>query len=158
MKTIILMIGISGSGKSTYIDKHLSNYQLISPDDIKDVIGGEFYTTWASFNSKEKYSEISANDAVAKTSCEAYMKRERPIVIDDLNIDKNKIKEWLNLADKYDYKKTAIILKESFDVCISRRSDFPIEILKGLKYKFEFILDDCETMNMFDDLKIIGED
>ena len=41
--------------------------------------------------------------------CEALMKRKRNIVIDNLNTDIKDITIWLDLADKYNYKKQAIV-------------------------------------------------
>ena len=155
MKTIILMIGISGSGKSTYIDDNLFNCQLLSADDIKDAIGGEFYTTWAYFNSKKRYREVSAISAVMKTNCEALMKRGRPIVVDDLNIDKPKIVEWAELAKKYNYQIEAVILKTPLFTCISRRKDEDEVDLEDMLERFNNLISDPELSSIFD---IIRED
>ena len=145
------MIGISGSGKSSYIDNNLSNYQLLSADDIKGTIGGEFYTTWAFFNSKERYREISAIDAVLKTNCEALMKRGRPIVVDDLNIDRPKINEWIELAKKYDYQIEAIILNIPLLTCIERRNnEVDPEDLQNMYERFNNLISDPELSSIFD--------
>lgn len=150
---IVLMIGITGSGKSSYVDKHLKSYQLICQDDIRETIGGEFITTWAFFHSKDRYREISANDAVAKTSCEALMKRGRDIVIDDLNIDPEKIKEWLDLADKYKYSKYAIIFNTPLDECLKRRDDCPSIVIKEIQENLTTLLENKPLMNRFDLVK-----
>ena len=150
MKTLTLMIGISGSGKSTYVNDNFPDHQLISSDDITETIGGEFITTWAFFNSKERYRDISVYDAVSKTICEANMKRGRAIVIDDLNIDKEKIKNWVDLADKYNYQKHAVLIHESLSTCMTRRNDMPFGILTGMYNQFTGLISDDEFLKIFD--------
>jgi len=153
MKIITIMIGIPGSGKSSYVDKYLNDQQLISSDNIREVIGGNFLTTWAFFNEEDKYRTVSCIDIVAKTSCKAYMERMRPIVIDDLNISKELVTPWLDLADEYGYKKIAIIMKEKLDKCILRRNDFQIEQLTEMHKQFNTLLEDKNFLKRFDSLK-----
>jgi len=152
---IILMSGLPGSGKSTYIDKHLKDYQLICSDDILETIGQEFYTTWV-INKSEYVLNKSAVQSVEQTICESLMKRGRPIVIDSLNLNKEKIKYWLDLADKYHYKKEIIILKIEIDTCLLIR-DVDKEIVIEYNNKLEDIINDKKLLNRFDQINIREE-
>ncbi len=153
---IILMIGIPGSGKSTYVDKYFKNYHIICNDDIQEVIGGEFSTTWVDYNSEKKYFQIPVTKAVERTSGEAAMKRKKSIIIDNKNIIEQDIKHWLDLADEYNYKKTAIIMKEKIDKCFSRKN-IPITILYEELEKFNNIINNKKILNRFNKINIIGE-
>ena len=151
---LVLVMGIPGSGKSTYIDKHLKNYQLFCGDDLFNSIGIEFHTAWYDKDSKEKYIlNKSAVHAVKQTACEASMIRKRPIVIDDLNLEKDVIKYWLDLADKYKYKKTAIILRENVLTCFYRR-EILIEDMQENNDKLLSLLKNKDLLNRFDSIDI----
>jgi len=150
---LVLVIGIPGSGKTTYIDNNLKDYQLFCGDDLFDSIGIEFHTTWYDKDAKEKYIlNKSAVQAVKQTACEASMIRKRPIVIDDLNLEKDVIKYWLDLADKYKYKKTAIILREDVLTCFYRR-EIPIETMRENNDKLLDLLENKNLLNRFDLIK-----
>jgi len=152
---IILMVGLPGSGKSSYIDEHLKDYQLICSDDILETIGQEFYTTWV-INKSEYVLNKSAVQAVEQTTCESLMKRGRPIVIDSLNLNKEKIKYWIDLADKYHYIKEIIILKIEIDTCLLIR-DVDKEIVIEYNNKLEDIINDKKLLNRFDQINIREE-
>ena len=153
MKTLTILIGIPGSGKSTYIDEMLPDNQIISMDDIKESIGMEFFIPWPSNGA---YNNVSAIDAVAKTMCKALMKREKQIVIDDLNIDEHRLTEWLDIADEYNYKTKAIVIDKHFVVCLSRRRDIPKSIMKEMEMQYNSLLKNKSLLDRFDDLEMRG--
>ncbi len=148
---VIILIGIPGSGKSSYVNTNFSEYQVIDTDSIKDAIGMEFQTIWPFPEGAERYRKISAIDAVAQTICKAHMQQGRNIIVEDLIVTKEKLVEWLDIADKYSYKKKAIILNEDLMVCSSRRKDFPIELLTELFAQFKVLLENENLLNRFDE-------
>jgi bifunctional polynucleotide phosphatase/kinase len=73
------MSGPPGSGKSTFINKYLSNFTKISQDQLK-------------------------TKAKCIKQCEIELKSSKNIVIDNTNGDKNIRKEYIDLGKKYGYK------------------------------------------------------
>jgi predicted kinase len=62
------------------------------------------------------------------------MKQELPICIDNTNYNKKNRKTWISLAQKYNYKINAVVMKTLFDECIERNSkrerQVPTEIIR----------------------------
>ena len=73
-KELIVMIGLPGSGKSTYVNQHLSNYQVICADDVRLSLGYVF---------EPKIEPIV--HFICETTIRSYFIRGLPIVVDETN-------------------------------------------------------------------------
>lgn len=93
-KEIILMVGMQGSGKSTFTTSNLvsADYVRINQDTLKTKI-----------------------KCLKET--EEMMKQNKNIVIDNTNAKKDTRKDFINLANKYDYKVRCVIMDVSHDFC-----------------------------------------
>lgn len=114
MRNLVIMIGIPGSGKSTYIDENLDEYQIVCRDDIRLSLG----TIFEPLLEKFVY-------AIADTMVRANMIRQRNIVIDETNTNIKTIENYLLLARTFDYTTTAILFKTPLEICKQRR-DFSL--------------------------------
>lgn len=122
-KELIVMIGIPGSGKSTYVNEKYSNtHQIVCTDDIRKALGFIF----------ERKMETFIH-CMSETFVKAKMERGLPIVIDETNIGISHILKWRNLAEEYEYETIAIIMDTQIEICKERRKckegEFPEEVI-----------------------------
>jgi bifunctional polynucleotide phosphatase/kinase len=89
-KELIIMVGYPGSGKSTIANNYL-DYIIINQDSLK---------------TKKKCLE----------TIEKNMILDKNIVIDNMNYTKEKRKEFINIAKKYNYCSRAIFLETSYEL------------------------------------------
>jgi bifunctional polynucleotide phosphatase/kinase len=82
-KTLIVMCGFPGSGKSTYVKANLKKFVRVNQDTLK---------------TKDKCVKV----------CKENMEKNKNIVIDNTNASTEIRKLYLDLADEYEYKKICI--------------------------------------------------
>ena len=144
-KTVIVPVGISGSGKSTYLKKHFPLHIIVSPDEIRQEITGRI-------SDMSQDSEVWATVYVRmRVALEQYGK----VVLDATNV--TKFLRIRTMAPFSDCRKEALVFDCDPEVAIGRvnkdleqsvnRSAVPESVIrkqyknltKGLKsLKFEF--------------------
>jgi predicted kinase len=114
---IYIMIGLPGSGKSTWIRTHLKNedFILVSSDDIIDTIAAEQGITY----SEAFKSSIGFATGEMKRIFDDAVKQNKNIVWDQTNVSKKKRKGILNKVPN-NYKKIAVVF-ETEDAVIAQR-------------------------------------
>lgn len=95
MKTLVLMVGPQGAGKSTYCKDNLQGYLRISQDD---------------------HGKSGHMDMFKK----AIDKNEEYIVVDRLNLDKNQRNRYLQPAKKAGYHTKIVWVNADREVCLDR--------------------------------------
>ncbi len=106
-KELVIMIGIQGSGKSTYIDKHMvGKYQVMCIDDVRRAFGDIF-------NPRTEPIIRGIADIMARS----FMERGLPVVVDATNVSIHMLKKWEKLAKGYDYNLSAIYMDIPIDKC-----------------------------------------
>lgn len=97
MKTMILLMGPQGSGKTTYYEKNIKGAILVSQDD----------------QGKNEHLRVF----------EAAIRDEAPlIVVDRMNFDRQQRARYLNPAHKAGYRTKIVWLNEDKEICIERCS------------------------------------
>jgi predicted kinase len=110
-KQLIVLMGLAGSGKSTYVDMFLRNdHQVLCADDVRLALG-------SSYNLKTEPVVYMILDV----HCRALMIRGLPIVIDATSCQEYVVKKYKNLADEYGYKITGVHIDTPCYLCIERR-------------------------------------
>lgn len=126
-KKVILLIGISGSGKSTYINKNFDKKYVICPDEIRRSLGN--------------INDMSNNGEVwrlTKSIMQGKLNTYGKVVLDATNVNK-----WLRIqfmSQFNGYHKEAIFFPIELDVAIERvnkdirsgieRSDVPENVIR----------------------------
>lgn len=105
-KKIIICVGISGSGKSTWATKFLKenhNFLRINRDDIRKVLVGDLngYYQRSDLNDIERFINKIETDLYTSINY-----NHRNIIIDNTNLKQQYINKWIDLAedDYYDIK------------------------------------------------------
>lgn len=138
---VYIMVGIPGSGKSTWIKNNLGNINIVSRDIIRAELG---FTT----DENEKVV-LDKKDEALVTKVEydyirKYCAKNVPFVIDDTNTGKYR-KELINVLRKYNRFIIGINMHTPLDVCIERRKgQIPAKIMKQI-YQNKQYIDESEV-------------
>jgi len=130
-KEMVLMIGLQGSGKSTYVNNKLAaTHQVLCLDDIRLALGVEY--------SKRLEPVVrSTADIMARS----IMERGLPIVVDGINTSIFIVRKYIDLAEEYKYSSVGIYLHIDSAICRKRRI--------GTKKITEEVIDRAEQ-NLYD--------
>jgi len=109
-KVIMLMVGVQGSGKSTYINNQMNDYQILCLDDIRLALGDVY-------NKRTEPIVRAITDIMGR----AFLERGLSIVVDGTNTSKYIVEKWRALADEYNYFLNGIHLDVPFETCVERR-------------------------------------
>lgn len=102
MKKLVILRGISGCGKSTFVkEHHLENYTLC-PDNIRLLLSGPVLMSNGNFQiSQEKGSKVFS---ILYELLEARMEEGEFTIIDSTNLTKDDFIKYKKLAKKYRYR------------------------------------------------------
>ena len=109
LKEVLILIGLPGSGKSTYIDKYLKGYTVISNDHVV-----EDYAKKNDISYTKAFLELDRQDVESSVRADTIKaaKTKTKVVIDNTNISvKRRNKSLVHFDDTW--KKTAIVFKVS---------------------------------------------
>ncbi len=134
MNKLFLLVGCSGSGKSTYAaDFCFENPDVIylNADKLRGVIG-------------EDESDQSKNHVVFDIlfkMTEYFLKLGKDVLLDNTNYSKKNRKQFVEIARKHGVKIRAYVFKTPYEVCITRNEardrKVPIHVIKNQFDKFE---------------------
>lgn len=114
--SLVVLIGATGSGKSTFAKKHFKPTEIVSSDICRGLI------------SDDENNQAVSSDAFALARYIAGMRLKRGLltVIDATNVQEESRRDWVNLAREYHVLPVAIIINVPEKVCVERnklRSD-----------------------------------
>jgi predicted kinase len=113
IKSLYILIGIPGAGKSYYAQKYLRDKDtiIVSADEIREMVYGSY-----------KFSESTNKDImkIAKQKIEEGLLCNINVVFDATNTNKNNRKQIVRIGKKYNVQIIAIVFKTSVSECIKR--------------------------------------
>ena len=135
MKELILIVGNIGSGKTTIAMKYQKKgHVIISRDTLRYGIGGGKYI----FN--KEYEPLILD--IAHTMAKKFIKLGVNLIIDEVNVAQEWRDFYINLAKKYGYKVTCILMprlnqKDSVDRRMKNpHGNFPRELWEKIWTNF----------------------
>jgi len=113
--SLVLLVGASGAGKSTFAAKHFAPTEVLSSDHYRGVVSND-----------ENAQDASADAfAVLEFIADKRLARGLLTVIDATNVDKTLRARWIRLARRYHVLPVAITFEIPPNVCHARNRDRP---------------------------------
>ncbi len=110
--SLVVLIGATGSGKSTFAAKHFKPTEIISSDACRGLV------------SDDENNQAASSDAfaLARYIIGLRLKNGLLTVIDATNVQEESRRDWINLAKEYHCLPVAIILNIPEKVCAQRNA------------------------------------
>jgi predicted kinase len=106
MNELIFTVGISGSGKSTWVTKFLQTnheYVRINYDSIRTMLLPGIYPTGSYYDRKDVFKTENLVAKIAEDAAITALGQKRKLVIDNTNLKLAYIEKWVNSLDTQDY-------------------------------------------------------
>jgi protein phosphatase len=112
---LVVLIGASGSGKSSFAARNFSPTEVISSDSCRGMVSDD-----------ETDQSVSADAfELVATIAEKRLKHRRLAVIDATNIRSSDRKAWIALARRWHALPVAIVLDPGIDACLAHNKGRP---------------------------------
>lgn len=113
--SLVVLIGATGSGKSTFAARHFAATEIASSDAARGVV------------SDDPNSQAASTDAfdLVRFIAEKRLKNRRLTVIDATNVRSADRRGWIEVARRWHALPVAIVLDPGLDVCIERNKHRP---------------------------------
>ena len=112
---LVVLIGASGSGKSTFAAKHFAPTEVISSDRARG---------WVSDDETDQSVRADAFELV-RAVAEKRLKHRRLTVIDATNVRPADRKAWIDIARRWHALPVAIVIDPGISVCVARNQGRP---------------------------------
>lgn len=134
--TLILLIGVSGSGKTTFSRRHFGRDEILSLDRFREIISG----------SEDDMSATHDAFEIMKGITRQRLKRKLSTVIDAMNIHQEFRRPLLDLAKECGATAISILMETPTDICLERsktRYDRNIDepLLREQRHQYELTKD-----------------
>ena len=112
---LVVMAGLPGSGKDTWVKKNLPNWPMVSLDDIRNEIGAESGT------------DQGPVIIVAKEAFKTHLRKKESFVFNATNLVYDLRQMWVGLAAKYGFRVRYVYLEVPYKTLWERNRTRPEE-------------------------------
>jgi protein phosphatase len=112
---LVVLIGSTGSGKSTFAAKHFRPTEVISSDRCRGLVGDDETDQSVTGDAFDLVREIAGKR----------LKNRKLAVIDATNVRAADRKSWIELARRWHALPVAIVIDPGIDICIERNQSRP---------------------------------
>lgn len=152
---VIFFIGLPGSGKSTLLkDPIYATYEVVSMDRIRQDMGiiGSDGKKGIGNNEQEAIVKAKENEIIADWAKAGYN-----FIVDDTNLRSGKRMIQIDIIKKanQNYKIKYILVKTPVEVCISRRSEIPQNIIHSMNDANNWVIY-REELQQIDALEVVS--
>jgi predicted kinase len=114
-RAVVVMVGASGSGKSTFVRQHFSPTEILSSDFFRGMV------------SDDENDQSASRDAfeILYSVLDRRLRRGRVTVIDATSVRAEDRAKLLAVAAKYQAPAIAIVLRTPVSICLERNSTRP---------------------------------
>jgi protein phosphatase len=110
--SIVILVGISGAGKSTFANRYFNQTEVLSSDRCRALVADD----------ENDQSATGPAFALLRTLTRMRLRRGRLCVIDATNIKPKDRKKFVKLANELQSPVAAIVLDPGIDVCLARQT------------------------------------
>ena len=113
---LVLLVGVSGSGKSSFAKKHFAKYEIVSSDTCRGIV------------SNDENDQTSSRDAFDLFHFIISMRLKNGLltVADATNIQADARKKLLDIARSFHVLPVAIVFDMPQELCENRNADYEI--------------------------------
>jgi protein phosphatase len=111
---MIVLVGVSGCGKSTFADKYISEHPdtiLLSSDALRKELTGDE-------NNQQVTGQVFG---LIKYKADTAIKSGKSVMVDATSLNPRERKDYLNIADKYNVPAIAYVFERSKDQIIKNQ-------------------------------------
>jgi protein phosphatase len=112
---LVVLIGATGSGKSTFAATHFRGSEVISSDTCRALVSDD---------ANDQAVSADAFDLVGAIA-EKRLKNRRLAVIDATNVRTADRRQWVEIARRWHALPVAVVLDPGLDICVARNRDRP---------------------------------
>ena len=147
MNVLTVLVGIPGSGKSTYVEKNKQpNEEVLSSDRIrKELLSGEEDQT----NNKLVFDTLYAR-------ARDVLSQGQDVIIDATNISASIRKKTLDYFSDLDLQRIATVINAPIEVCVSRDKNRTRSVGEDVVLKVARKYDPPTLEEGFDEIQIIN--
>ena len=128
---LIMLVGLPGSGKSTYISEHYSDINVHSSDAIREELSGDINNQDINKQVFETLHRRVKNDLANGISC----------CYDATNISWKRRKAFLTELNKINCNKCCYLIATPFEICLQRNSNrdrvVPYQVIERMYKSFD---------------------
>ena len=135
-----IMVGLPGSGKSTWIDENLPDgINIVNQDSIRVELGIMNNVDSKKVGTKEQEKEVSK---LNNEQIEKYIRGRQDFVIDNTNLNVGRIENIYQRLIKVQANVTIVIIDTPVNTCVERRKrDIPPKVIEQMSLSIEKIKD-----------------